>query len=186
MAQRWAKTLSREMSSAANIISLSRIPLAIIAITIFENKVLLFCIFALTCVTDGLDGWFARRQGSTKYGPIIDPLADKAFFAIIFIYLLVTGKLGWWLLLLLLLRDIFVVLMSIYVMLRLKREKMMKLGVASFLGKIVTACQFITILWLVTGLPGFETGAYAAAITGIAASIEYVLRMRRTVLQPSQ
>jgi len=180
------KQLLNELKSTANIISLSRIPLALVAVFLFNNKLLLFLVFFLALLTDVVDGWFARKQGSTKYGPIIDPLADKAFFAIIFIYLLVTGKLGWWLLLLLLLRDIFVVLMSIFAMLHPKREKMMKLGVASLLGKIVTACQFVTVLWLATGLPGFQTGAYAAAITGIAASIEYLLRMRRTITRPAQ
>jgi CDP-diacylglycerol--glycerol-3-phosphate 3-phosphatidyltransferase len=29
-------------------------------------------------VTDGLDGWLARRQGTTRSGAFLDPLADKA------------------------------------------------------------------------------------------------------------
>ena len=27
--------------------------------------------------TDGLDGWLARRQGTTRSGAFLDPLADK-------------------------------------------------------------------------------------------------------------
>jgi len=29
------------------------------------------------CVTDGIDGYFARRQGTTRSGAFLDPLADK-------------------------------------------------------------------------------------------------------------
>src|SRR5690349_4429274 len=32
--------------------------------------------FVLSC-TDGLDGWLARRQGTTRSGAFLDPLADK-------------------------------------------------------------------------------------------------------------
>ena len=32
--------------------------------------------FVISC-TDGLDGWLARRQGSTRSGAFLDPLADK-------------------------------------------------------------------------------------------------------------
>ena len=31
----------------------------------------------LLCVTDGLDGWLARRHGTTRSGAFLDPLADK-------------------------------------------------------------------------------------------------------------
>ena len=29
-------------------------------------------------LTDGVDGWLARRQGTTRSGAFLDPLADKA------------------------------------------------------------------------------------------------------------
>jgi CDP-diacylglycerol--glycerol-3-phosphate 3-phosphatidyltransferase len=32
--------------------------------------------FVLAC-TDGLDGWIARKQGTTRSGAFLDPLADK-------------------------------------------------------------------------------------------------------------
>jgi CDP-diacylglycerol--glycerol-3-phosphate 3-phosphatidyltransferase len=31
----------------------------------------------LLCVTDGVDGWLARRHGTTRSGAFLDPLADK-------------------------------------------------------------------------------------------------------------
>lgn len=29
------------------------------------------------CITDGIDGWLARKQGTTRSGAFLDPLADK-------------------------------------------------------------------------------------------------------------
>ncbi len=42
---------------------------------------------ALVAFSDGIDGWLARRQGTTRSGAFLDPLADKfvvlgAFFAL--------------------------------------------------------------------------------------------------------
>jgi CDP-diacylglycerol--glycerol-3-phosphate 3-phosphatidyltransferase len=33
----------------------------------------------LIAVTDGVDGWLARRHGATRSGAFLDPLADKVF-----------------------------------------------------------------------------------------------------------
>ncbi|MBA2281654.1 MAG: CDP-alcohol phosphatidyltransferase family protein [Actinomycetota bacterium] len=34
-------------------------------------------LWIVLCVTDGIDGWLARRQGTTRSGAFLDPLADK-------------------------------------------------------------------------------------------------------------
>jgi CDP-diacylglycerol--glycerol-3-phosphate 3-phosphatidyltransferase len=36
-----------------------------------------FGMWAVIACTDGLDGWVARRQGTTRSGAFLDPLADK-------------------------------------------------------------------------------------------------------------
>ena len=46
--------------------------------------------------TDGLDGWLARRQGATRSGAFLDPLADK-FLILGALYVLVTKDVFWWL-----------------------------------------------------------------------------------------
>lgn len=38
---------------------------------------LAFLLWFLLCLSDGIDGWFARRQGTTRSGAFLDPLADK-------------------------------------------------------------------------------------------------------------
>lgn len=33
--------------------------------------------WVVLCITDGIDGWVARKQGTTRSGAFLDPLADK-------------------------------------------------------------------------------------------------------------
>ncbi|MGH9083195.1 MAG: CDP-alcohol phosphatidyltransferase family protein, partial [Acidimicrobiales bacterium] len=45
--------------------------------------------------SDGLDGWVARRQGTTRSGAFLDPLADKAVVLGGFFALAARGYLPW-------------------------------------------------------------------------------------------
>ena len=51
--------------------------------------------FALSC-TDGVDGWLARRHGTTRSGAFLDPLADK-FLVLGAMFALVINGTFWWL-----------------------------------------------------------------------------------------
>lgn len=45
--------------------------------------------------SDGVDGWLARRQGATRSGAFLDPLADKFVVLGAFIALAAQGRLPW-------------------------------------------------------------------------------------------
>jgi CDP-diacylglycerol--glycerol-3-phosphate 3-phosphatidyltransferase len=49
--------------------------------------------FVLSC-TDGLDGYLARRQGTTRSGAFLDPLADKICVLAAMLTLVADGR--WW------------------------------------------------------------------------------------------
>ena len=49
--------------------------------------------FLLSC-TDGLDGFLARRQGATRSGAFLDPLADKICVLAVMATLVADGR--WW------------------------------------------------------------------------------------------
>src|SRR4051812_17896821 len=51
--------------------------------------------FVLSC-TDGFDGWLARRQGTTRSGAFLDPLADKVVVLAAMLALVAIGSF-WWL-----------------------------------------------------------------------------------------
>jgi CDP-diacylglycerol---glycerol-3-phosphate 3-phosphatidyltransferase len=46
-------------------------------------------------ITDGLDGWLARRDGTTRSGAFLDPLADKILVLGGFFALAINGQFGW-------------------------------------------------------------------------------------------
>jgi len=48
----------------------------------------------LSC-SDGLDGWVARRQGTTRSGAFLDPLADKLLVLAALAALALRGEISW-------------------------------------------------------------------------------------------
>jgi CDP-diacylglycerol--glycerol-3-phosphate 3-phosphatidyltransferase len=54
-----------------------------------------FAMWTVLACTDGLDGWLARRDGTTRSGAFLDPLADKFLVVGGFLALLARGDFGW-------------------------------------------------------------------------------------------
>ena len=71
-----------------NVISLSRLVLAAAFIAAPDPRARVLLII-LASISDFLDGWMARRTGgTTRWGALIDPIADRAFvFTAICVYL---------------------------------------------------------------------------------------------------
>jgi len=70
-----------------------------------------FFLFLLASITDGLDGWTARRLGAqSNIGIFFDPLADKVFANVLLVYLAHRhpGWLPMWMVLALLAREFVV------------------------------------------------------------------------------
>ena len=61
---------------------------------------------ALLAVSDGLDGWVARRQGTTRSGAFLDPLADKVVVLGAFFALAAQNRLPWAPVILIALREV--------------------------------------------------------------------------------
>ena len=49
----------------------------------------------LLCVTDGIDGYLARRHGITNFGTFVDPLADKLLVLLAMMTLIDVGVFWW-------------------------------------------------------------------------------------------
>lgn len=54
-----------------------------------------FAVALAVGVTDGLDGWLARRQGATRSGAFLDPLADKVAVVGLLCALAGRARLAW-------------------------------------------------------------------------------------------
>lgn len=54
-----------------------------------------FAVAFAVAATDGLDGWIARRQGATRSGAFLDPLADKAIVIGLLAVVAARGEVAW-------------------------------------------------------------------------------------------
>ena len=78
------------LGTRANVITVTRLVGAIPLLILISNRGaswLAFIGWVVLASTDGLDGWVARRDGTTRSGAFLDPIADKilvlgAFFAL--------------------------------------------------------------------------------------------------------
>ena len=68
-----------------------------------------FWLFAAAGVSDAVDGWLARRNGPTRLGAILDPIADKSLLVSMFVTLAVVRVLPDWLAILVVFRDVVIV-----------------------------------------------------------------------------
>jgi CDP-diacylglycerol---glycerol-3-phosphate 3-phosphatidyltransferase len=53
-------------------------------------------LWIILCASDGVDGWLARRHGTTRSGAFLDPLADK-ILVLGAMFVLVNVNVFWWL-----------------------------------------------------------------------------------------
>ncbi|MGH9031988.1 MAG: CDP-alcohol phosphatidyltransferase family protein [Acidimicrobiia bacterium] len=68
------------LATPANAITLARLLLAVPTLVLIEGEGaswLTLTLWVVLSVTDGVDGWVARRDGTTRSGAFLDPLADK-------------------------------------------------------------------------------------------------------------
>jgi len=54
-----------------------------------------FAIWTALALTDGVDGWVARRYGTTRSGAFLDPLADKVLVLGAMAMLVAEGRMWW-------------------------------------------------------------------------------------------
>ena len=102
--------------------------------------------FALAALTDGLDGYIARRrQDVTTFGKLMDPLADKLLIVAALVSLVSLDRLAAWVAMVIIAREFAVTGL---------RAVAAEQGVvisASWLGKVKTALQvaavFALIIW---------------------------------------
>ena len=82
----------------ANVITSLRLVLAIPALFLVVDvgsTWLTVGLWFVLSVTDGLDGWIARRDGTTRAGAFLDPLADKFLAVGGFSALAIRGDISW-------------------------------------------------------------------------------------------
>ncbi|MEW6067933.1 MAG: CDP-diacylglycerol--glycerol-3-phosphate 3-phosphatidyltransferase [Nitrospirota bacterium] len=127
------------------ILTLSRIVLIpVFILIVYHRPVLGAVIFIIASITDFLDGYLARRLGSvTKFGIILDPIADKFLVISALIVLVDMERLSPWIAIVIIAREFLVTGLRVVA---LSKNIVMPAEVG---GKIKTTTQIIAILCLI-------------------------------------
>lgn len=101
-----------QLSHLPNLICVLRILLVVpIVLALLEgNQLLALGLILVAGVSDGLDGYLAKRFGwRTRLGGILDPAADKILLVAVYVTLVWTGLVPFWLMAVVLGRDLVIV-----------------------------------------------------------------------------
>lgn len=154
--------------SPADVLTVIRIPLAI-AFLILPETGWRIAILGIASASDLADGYVARRWGSSRLGPFLDPVADKLFMACAFGVVLVSGALSTWEILGVLARDIAAAIAFLAtVMYRRPRAIPARVG-----GKAVTIGQLLTVFAYLAGSALLRPLAWATAAIALYAIWDY-------------
>jgi CDP-diacylglycerol---glycerol-3-phosphate 3-phosphatidyltransferase len=134
-------------------------------------------------VTDWLDGWLARRDGTTRSGAFLDPLADKVLVLGGLVTLAVRGDFAWVPVAIIGARELFI---SIYRSMAARRGITMP---ARMLGKWKANVQFLAVaLALFPPTAGTawvaDTALWVAVAMTVVSGIDLVLHSTRSPAVP--
>lgn len=184
------------MESSANtprlnlptLLTLSRIvviPIFILATP--GNPLIGAAIFSLASITDFLDGYLARRSGQvTRFGIILDPIADKFLVISALILLVDLGAVSIWIAIIIIAREFLVTGLRVVA---LSKDMVIK---AEMGGKLKTTAQIAAIICLIlgrsitplteSGIDLFDIGTvliWAAVVLAIVSGAQYTLAFWR-------
>ncbi len=175
-----------------NLITLARllsVPLTIWLI--FDGRYgAAFWVFAGAGLSDALDGYIAKRfDRRTWIGALLDPAADKAMLAGVYVSLGLAGQLPGWLVALVVLRDFLIVVGFFLIHATAVPRQLEPL----YISKINTLVQ-ITLVGFVLARLGLDiqTGPAtwlliaAAAATTVLSGLFYLVRWARVFAGPAQ
>lgn len=154
-------------------------------------------VFVFASITDFLDGYISRKNNLvTKFGKIMDPLADKMLVASGFILIAAAGIIPAWMAVVIVLRDFFVTGLRNF-----GADKKKDLA-ASLSGKIKTVFQLLAVILALVGTynfgdfvteslvmtpvellinVGMTVSVAAAVLATVWSLMDYIVRFKDTV-----
>jgi CDP-diacylglycerol--glycerol-3-phosphate 3-phosphatidyltransferase len=127
------------------VLTLSRIVLIpFFVVSVYHHPVLGALVFGIASLTDFLDGYLARRSGQiTRFGIIMDPIADKFLIISALIVLVDMERLSAWIAIILIVREFLITTLRVVA---LSRDIVIA---AELGGKLKTTAQITAILCLI-------------------------------------
>jgi len=160
-----------------NIMSSSRVALAVgfVASDAVPTRLVLIGIASLT---DFLDGWIARRTHVTsRFGALLDPVADRFFVLGVVIAYVVGGQFTVWQAIAVMFRDVMSVI-GFFVARNVSWLRPIPFQ-ARLIGKAVTVAQLVTFLAVLLLPSAVNTLVILVGVLGLAATVDYTLMLWR-------
>ncbi len=166
---------ARDLWLWPNLVSLLRVPLALLFPWVVEWPFLALVVLGMAGASDVLDGFLARRLGqATATGAVIDGLTDKAFAASVVATLYFTERVDEVALLMLGAREIGELpLVLWWALSRHRRRARAEEPKANALGKAATVSQFAAVAACLLGSPLLPTLLPVTAAVGTLAAVSY-------------
>ncbi len=133
------------MLTLANRLTVLRILMtpAVIILLLYQFTATALAVFILAGITDGLDGFVARRTGQrTALGMVLDPLADKLLLMSAVVTLTILRELPRWFTIIIVSRDLMLIGGSLILYIFVGKMAIPP----SWLGKCTTGFQIATVL----------------------------------------
>src|SRR6185436_20841870 len=135
-------------------------------------------VFGLAAISDGLDGYIARRrQDVTTFGKLMDPLADKLLIVAALVSLVSLNRLAAWVAMVIIAREFAVTAM------RMAAGAQGVVIAASMFGKAKTCLQIAMVLALIAA--GDDSPLWldllvdATVVVTVLSGVDYFLGLRR-------
>jgi CDP-diacylglycerol---glycerol-3-phosphate 3-phosphatidyltransferase len=168
-----------------NVLTLVRIllvPVLVVALlqTTPHASTVAAIVFAVAAITDGVDGWIARRRRSvTTFGKVMDPIADKLLIAAALISLVSLDRVDAWVAMVIIAREFAVS------GLRAAAGQQGAIIPANRLGKAKTVLQVAMVLALIAANDPHAVWVhllvYASVAVTLASGASYFLNFRRSI-----
>lgn len=163
-----------------NLITILRLILVVpvIASLLYQQYKWAFWLFIFTGLTDAIDGYLARRlKCITRWGSMVDPLADKLLILSTFISLAYLGYFPLWLLLLMALREIIIVSGGVIYHYTIGTYEFLPSRISklnTFLQLILIVSIMFNLSYVIVPLKWLDGLVLAVCLTSFASLIDYI------------
>lgn len=168
------------ISQLPNFITLARIasvPILILALDQRDYRLALI-LFVLAGLSDGLDGFIAKRyRCATRLGGILDPAADKILLVGAYVMLTVLGHLPFWLMVVVAFRDLLIVGGYLMYTSMYGPVQMRPSGLSKFNTLMQIVLVAVVLVQQATGIgyPGaVDVLVYAVLVTTVVSGVHYL------------
>lgn len=165
----------------ANFVSVVRLLVAPLLFAMISHRPsgwLVFSLWVLLSLTDGIDGWIARRHGTTRSGAFLDPLADKVLVLGALFALVAADRFPVWPVAVIAAREVFISLYRMWwgkrgLAMPARRSAKAKTFVQTVAVAVVLFPPTNDVLWLGDWL------LYLATFLAVFSGVQYLIDGRR-------